>query len=225
MPVNGFVAPVGFVAPTLFLKNVERLGRRAAGVLISNDTRRMGTHMEAADAGLESLRRWVPARLRRARAPVALAGSRRGELSPLARSCPCSPRAPRSAVGRHVRSAEDMNMLPTAAFFGEKIVCLPGAKDSGAPAPRPRPSALTHASNPHPAPGALRCALTQAVLCGADVYKLAHIYYKQRHFKRALQVPVCVGWWPRARLLGPFPHGTALPRRNYCELACRQEAA
>ena len=27
---------------------------------------------------------------------------------------------------------------------------------------------------------------------GADVYKLAHIYYKQRHFKRALQVPVCV---------------------------------
>jgi len=131
----------------------------------------------------------------------------------------------RSAVGRHVRSAEDMNMLPTAAFFGEKIVCLPGAKDSGAPAPRPRPSALTHASNPHPAPGALRCALTQAVLCGADVYKLAHIYYKQRHFKRALQVPVCVGWWPRARLLGPFPHGTALPRRNYCELACRQEAA
>jgi len=34
------------------------------------------------------------------------------------------------ALRRHVKSAEEMNMLPTASFFGEKIVCLPGAQDS-----------------------------------------------------------------------------------------------
>ena len=48
-------------------------------------------------------------------------------------------------------------MLPTASFFGEKIVCLPGAKDS-------------------------------------DLYKLSQIYYKQRQYKRALQVtPLSIG--------------------------------
>ncbi len=50
---------------------------------------------------------------------------------------PCSSSSA-TVVGRHVRAAEDMNMLQTAAFFGEKIVCLPGAKDAGAGASRVR---------------------------------------------------------------------------------------
>jgi len=44
----------------------------------------------------------------------------------------CLPVYLRLCVCRHVQSAEEMNMLPTASFFGEKIVCLPGAQDSGA---------------------------------------------------------------------------------------------
>ena len=101
---------------------------------------------------------------------------------------PCSSSV-HGVVGRHVRAAEDMNMLPTAAFFGEKIVCLPGAKDTGAGASRVGRCLSA------------RRALAQRALTrhwvvvlrgGADVYRLAHIYYKQRHFKRALQVPVCV---------------------------------
>lgn len=92
-------------------------------------------------------------------------------------------------VGRHVRAAEDMNMLPTAAFFGEKIVCLPGAKDAGVGGLRVRRCLSARRAL---APRALTRHWVVVLRGRADVYKLAHIYYKQRHFKRALQVPVCM---------------------------------
>jgi hypothetical protein len=92
-------------------------------------------------------------------------------------------------VGRHVRAAEDMNMLPTAAFFGEKIVCLPGAKDAGVGGSRVRRCLSAVRAL---APRVLTRQWVVVLRGCADVYKLAHIYYKQRHFKRALQVPVCV---------------------------------